>query len=94
MNMSDKEILVRKLTREGSLEDVVVQLRLAYSIFEKYDVDRNGFIEQHEVIPILVDTYKIMGVKFSPTKNDVREYIEMMDTDKNGKISMDELEVF
>ena len=63
-------------------------------MFEIYDVNKNGFIEQHEVIPIMIDTYKIMNKVFSPTPNDVRGYIEMMDTDENGKISMEELEVF
>ena len=92
--MSEKEILVRQLTRDGSIEEVEQQLRLALSIFEQYDTDRNGFIEKHEVIPILIDTYRIMGINFKPTASDIGNYIDMMDTDRNGKISMEELELF
>lgn len=67
---------------------------MALSIFEQYDTDKNGFIEKHEVIPILIDTYRIMGMDFRPTTSDIGDYIDMMDTDRNGKISMEELEIF
>lgn len=35
-----------------------------------------------------------MGKDFSPTKEDVLQYINMMDLDKDGKISKMEYEIF
>ena len=85
---------VRKLTRERSLEEVEIEQKHARRIFEKYDTDKSGYIEASEVIPILKDTYKILEREFDPSPNDVAKYIEMMDTDHNGKISLLEYEVF
>lgn len=88
--ISEKHELMRKLTQEGSVEEMEVQMRLAVSIFEKYDSNKSGFIEKHEVMPILVDTYKILRRVKNLDNSDVISYIKMMDTDKDGKISMDE----
>ena len=68
------------------------QLEHARRIFQRYDEDKSGFIDEHEVAPILRDTYKAMGIDFQPTKSDVESYMKMMDTNRDGKISLDEYE--
>ena len=43
---------------------------------------------------MLRDTYTVMGNNYQPSKSDTHKYIEMMDTDCDGKISLEEYEVF
>lgn len=39
---------------------------------------------------MLTETYKDMGGNYSPTKEDVRSYMRMVDKDGDGKITIDE----
>lgn len=38
-------------------EKVMEEINHARSIFEKYDKDRNGYLDRYEIRPILIDTY-------------------------------------
>lgn len=50
-------------------------------------------MEENEVYGIISDTYKQIGINdFRPTVDDVRLWIEMADTDKNGTVSIFEYE--
>lgn len=41
---------------------------------------------------MMIDTYKTMGVDFVPTKNDIDSYMQMVDINKDGLISLNEYE--
>ena len=86
--------MLRTQTKTFSKEIVDAELLHAKKVFEKYDLNKNGFLEFEEVIPMLRDTYKVMGNQYEPTKTDVTKYIEMMDQDYDGKISQEEYEIF
>ncbi len=75
-------------------EAVEAELKSAMNLFEKYDTNQNGFIEDFEVPQILIDTYKAVGVEYTPTEDDIQQYIAMMDLDKDKKISRVEYEIF
>ena len=91
---SEKEQLVRKITHTFSKEVVDAELQHAQKVFEKYDINRDGYLDFDEVTPMLRDTYTVMGNNYQPSKSDTQKYIEMMDTDGDSKISLEEYEVF
>ena len=39
---------------------------------------------------IMIETYKEMGQKFIPTKEDVDSWMNMTDTNRDGKVNMQE----
>jgi len=65
--------------------------------FSMYDLDHNGYIHQDEMIQIMDAFYKLVGplVTFSGKKYDspkqlVEEFFDLMDTNRDGKISLAE----
>lgn len=60
------------------------KLEVARRLFKKFDIDKSGYITEEEVGPLLRATYKNMGIDYEPTENDVKEWIEMTDTDGDG----------
>lgn len=88
------EDLKKELILTVGNEAVENELKSAIELFEKYDSNKNGFIEDFDVPQILIDTYKAVGVEYEPTEEDVYQYIEMMDLDKDGRISRVEYEIF
>jgi Ca2+-binding EF-hand superfamily protein len=62
-----------------------------------YDIDGNGFIDKHELVSIMEAFYKLVGplVTFSGKRYEssqqlVEEFFDMMDTNNDGKISLEE----
>ena len=89
-----KDNLKEELNREIGHEIVENEIRYGMSLFEKYDINKNGYLEDFEIPQILIDTYEAMKVEYSPTTEDVQNYIKMMDIDEDGKISRTEYELF
>jgi len=65
--------------------------------FSMYDLDGNGYIDKEEMTQIMEAFYKLVGplVTFSGKKYDtptilVEEFFEAMDTNKDGRISIEE----
>jgi len=63
---------------------------MAKLLFEKYDTDRNGFIDESEMKSILEDYYRKMGIPKVFTKEELDIFFEMTDADRDGKISLEE----
>ncbi len=91
-----KDQLKRELVSNYGFEvdKIELELRHARSIFEKYDVNRDGVLDAPEIRTIMQDTYEMLGMKFNPTEADVQKYIEMMDKNADGNISVNEYEIF
>lgn len=78
----------RTLTREAKS-----RLDVARRLFEKFDTDHSNFIEEKEVANIIKESYKIMGIEnFCPSEEDVKVWIQMTDTNRDGRISLEEYE--
>ena len=47
------------------------ELLRARQIFRKYDINRSGYLERHEIIPMMTDSYKLLNKNFTPTDADI-----------------------
>jgi len=82
-----------ELSGSGQIKVVKrTQLDEIKRIFEKFDSDRSGFIDQYELKNLLEETYRILGVQRTITQEDVTSYLNMVDTNRDGKISLPEYE--
>lgn len=63
-------------------------------IIETYDGNGDGICESIEVAKWLVDCYRAMNKQFQPTATDIASYVQILDKNRNGKVSMVELEEF
>ena len=81
-------VVTRTLTSEAQH-----RLDVARRLFKRFDTDGSNFIEEKEVTNIIKESYKIMGMEnFSPSEEDVRIWIQMTDTNKDGRVSLEEYE--
>lgn len=92
-----KSVYAEELPKRSTQEDynkgfVYRQLEQARRIFRKYDSDNSGFIDEEELIPMLEDTYRAIGVDRKIKKEDVSSYLGMIDANSDGKISLVEFE--
>ena len=60
--------------------------------FDSVDTDKSGQIDAIELEKVMVQIATDMGADL-PTKEDVMEVLEHLDTDNSGKISIDEFKV-
>jgi len=61
-------------------------------VFDKYDQDRNGFIDDGELKILMEETYKILGANKVINSSDIQSYLSLVDTNKDGKVSYPEYE--
>ena len=62
----------------------------ATKIFEKYDTDKSGYLEEHEIPTVLKETYLKIGIHKEVNAQEVKTYISAIDANKDGKISREE----
>eukprot|EP01116_Phalansterium_solitarium_P004836 TRINITY_DN15_c4_g1_i1.p1 TRINITY_DN15_c4_g1~~TRINITY_DN15_c4_g1_i1.p1 ORF type:complete len:787 (+),score=274.43 TRINITY_DN15_c4_g1_i1:247-2607(+) len=62
----------------------------ARRIFKHYDVDNSGYLDRSEFAKVMRDVARLVGFR-DPTQKDVKEALEVIDTDHNNKISFEEL---
>ena len=63
-------------------------------IIETYDGNGDGVCETIEVAKWLVDCYRAMNKSFQPTATDIASYVQIIDKNRNGKVTREELEEF
>ena len=63
-------------------------------IIETYDGNNDGICETIEVAKWLVDCYRAMNKRFQPTATDIASYVQVIDRNRNGKVTIEELENF
>ena len=59
-------------------------------MFKKYDVDRNGVLDRHELVQFLSDAYKKIGGKAS-NLGEVNSLLDKYDVNRDGVIDAKEL---
>jgi len=61
-------------------------------VFDKFDEDKNGFIDEDELKNLMEETYRILGVNRTISNEDVHSYFSLIDNDRDGRISYPEYE--
>lgn len=56
---------------------------MARRLFDTYDRDRNGQIDNVEVVPMIVDVYKSFNRIFSPSRGDIDSFYKYF---RNSKL--------
>lgn len=70
------------------------ELARARQLFRKYDTNRSGYLERHEIVPMMKDSYKLLRKNFEPTNEDVEQYMRLIDTSHDNRISLEEYELY
>jgi len=66
--------------------------QVAKRILDTYDRDRNGVIDNIEVVPMIVDAYKSFNRVFSPSRADIESYLKILDRNGDGRVTIQDLE--
>ncbi len=62
-------------------------------LFNKFDSDQSGFLDDSEIKALLKETYTLMGMSnYVPSDEDVKLWIQMTDTNNDNLISLQEYE--
>ena len=64
---------------------------LARHFFQYYNIQNESQLSSNEIRAILVDIYKSIGVQFEPTEDDISSYTGILDTDKDGKVTLEDI---
>lgn len=68
------------------------QLRQAIdAIFNKYDVDQSGTLQDNEIFNLINDAFKSLGRNRNVSKQEVLQFINAIDKNGDGKIAKPEL---
>ena len=68
------------------------QLRQAIdAIFNKYDTDKSGTLEENEIFNLINDAFKSLGRNREVTQQEVGQFIAAIDKNGDGKIAKPEL---
>lgn len=70
------------------------QLEVARRLFGKFDNDKTGILELNEVKLLMAESYKSMGMEFHPSDADAKEFMAMIDQNKDGKLHLEDYEVY
>jgi Ca2+-binding EF-hand superfamily protein len=54
--------------------------------FSKYDTDRNGILEDRELLPMLQDAVHYLGKNYMVNDQDVKDFLAKADINNNKKI--------
>ncbi len=54
--------------------------------FSKYDTDRNGILEDRELLPMLQDAVHYLGKNYMVNDQDVKDFLAKADINHNKKI--------
>ena len=60
-------------------------------LFEKYDADKSGWLEDGEITKIIQDVFSHLNEHRTLTNEDVKKVMVALDKNSDGKISKDEL---
>lgn len=91
---SKKEVVKRAVRKYTPA--VMQRLEVARRLFKKFDKDNGGTLTIDEVGPLLVETYReTMGMPdFSPTQEDITSFMDLVDTDHDGIIHLQDYEQY
>ena len=75
---------------KGILDDENKYLNFTGDIFDKYDKDKSGFIEQAELKEVINELASKLNQETNISEDVVKKALDEIDTDTDGKISKTE----
>ena len=76
----------------GGLTDLEGAKAVARRLFDTYDRDRDQSINNVEVVPMIVDSYRAFNRNFTPSKGDIDAYFKVLDRNKDGRVTLQDIE--
>lgn len=74
-------------------KEVEGRLDVARRLFKMFDRDGSGYLDEQEIPNLMIQTYKSMGMdNFAPTRDDIKSWMQMSDTNRDGRVSLEEYE--
>ena len=80
---------VESMINNDEIFDPIVE-----SAFVEHDTNKNGFIDKKELFDCLVKVYKLLSPEKVITKEDVNQFLQHYDTNKDEMISKSEFKPF
>ena len=77
------------LAIDDILKDKAKLRAITEAAFKAVDTDNSGFLEINELETVMTNVANDIGVE-KPTKAEVEEVLNELDTNKDGKLSIDE----
>lgn len=65
---------------------------ISNELFKEYDKDKTGEISDAAIVQMLKDTYKLIETDFNPSYEDIQEFRDLLDIDRDGKLGRCDLE--
>lgn len=85
----------RRIVLKGRVQKPIkVPLIRSRQIISAYDTNGDGICETIEVAKWMVDCYRAMNRSFQPTATDIASYVQVVDKNHDGKVSLEDLEEF
>ena len=79
-----------KRNMKGLLDDEEKYLNLSGDIFDKYDKDKSGYIEENELKEVINELASKLNKETNISEEHIKKALDQMDTDEDGKISKNE----
>ena len=74
-------------------KEALQRLEVARRLFKMFDTSGDGQLGKDEVRMLLIETYKQMGMHdFNPTSEDVESFMELVDSNQDGQITLEDYE--
>jgi len=83
---------VNELLSKSSVSLKKAMISQIRRVFDKFDEDKNGFIDERELKKLMEETYRILGLKKEVSYSDIQSYLSLVDTNRDGLISYPEYE--
>lgn len=72
--------------------DIPAAKALAKRIFDQYVSPSDGYITHNQTLPMMRDAYQGFLKSFSPSSNDMQGFFGILDQNKDGKVTLTDLE--
>jgi Ca2+-binding EF-hand superfamily protein len=76
----------------SGINEIEYAKAVARKMFENYDSNQNNNIDSHEITPMMQDVYRGVNNSYSPSKSDIDGYSRVLDTNRDGKVTLADLE--
>lgn len=70
------------------------RLEVARRLFKMFDKDNSGTMELPEIKLLMAESYKGTGIEFHPTDQEARDFLSLIDQNKDGLLHLEDYEAY